>query len=115
MKTILLKISLIAFLFSLTTQNLSVQAQGKQKKTDKKESDSDKKDPWKSETFGGLMFRNIGPAKTEGRVVDFAVNPNNHKEYFVAAASGGVWKTTNAGISYTPVFDGQGSYSIGCV
>src|SRR5689334_2203265 len=114
MKKILYNISLIAFLFSLT-QNLPASAQGKQKKTDKKESDSDKKDPWKSETFSGLTFRNIGPAKTSGRVVDFAVNPNNRDEYFVAAASGGVWKTTNAGITYNPVFEGEGSYSIGCV
>src|SRR6187549_675956 len=77
--------------------------------------DTTKKDPWKSETFSGLVFRNIGPAKTSGRVVDFAVNPRNHDEYYVAAASGGVWKTVNHGITYTPVFDGEGSYSIGCI
>jgi photosystem II stability/assembly factor-like uncharacterized protein len=77
--------------------------------------DSTKNDPWKSETFNGLKFRSIGPAKTSGRVVDFAVDPANPKIYFVASASGGVWKTENAGITYDPVFDGQGSYSIGCV
>ena len=81
----------------------------------KQEAATDKNDPWKAETFKGLSFRSIGPAKTSGRVVDFAVNPNNTKEYYVAAASGGVWKTTNGGITYNPVFDGEGSYSIGCV
>src|SRR6185369_8966520 len=81
----------------------------------KSEPAGDKKDPWKSETFSGLKFRSIGPAVTSGRVVDFAVNPKNHKEYFVAAAAGGVWKTTNGGITYNPVFEGEGSYSIGCV
>src|SRR5215510_5448020 len=81
----------------------------------KKSSEPEKKDELKSETFGGLSFRSIGPAITSGRVVDFAVNPQNTKEYFVAAASGGVWKTSNGGITYNPVFEKEGSYSIGCV
>lgn len=63
----------------------------------------------------GIRFRNIGPAVTSGRISDFAVNPNNVNEYYVASASGGVWKTVNAGVTYEPLFDGQGSYSIGCV
>ncbi len=65
--------------------------------------------------LSGLKFRSIGPAITSGRIADFAVNPNNPKEYYVATASGGVWKTTNSGTTYTPIFDGQKSYSIGCV
>lgn len=65
--------------------------------------------------ISGLGFRNIGPALTSGRISDFAVNPNNFDEYYVATASGGVWKTTNHGVTYSPIFDGQGSYSIGCV
>jgi photosystem II stability/assembly factor-like uncharacterized protein len=68
-----------------------------------------------SANFNGLAFRNIGPALTSGRIVDLAVNPKNIAEYYVASASGGVWKTTNAGVTYTPVFDGQVSFSIGCV
>jgi photosystem II stability/assembly factor-like uncharacterized protein len=68
-----------------------------------------------SSTYSGLSFRSIGPAVTSGRISDFAVNPQNHAEYYVASASGGVWKTTNAGTTYQPVFDDQGSYSIGCV
>jgi photosystem II stability/assembly factor-like uncharacterized protein len=62
-----------------------------------------------------LRPRLLGPAVTSGRVVGFAVNPNDRSHYFVAVASGGVWKTTNAGTTWTPVFDGEGSYSIGCV
>ncbi|WP_306640338.1 WD40/YVTN/BNR-like repeat-containing protein [Sanyastnella coralliicola] len=65
--------------------------------------------------ISGLQFRNIGPALTSGRVADIAVNPDNFNEYYVAVASGGVWKTTNHGVSYTPIFDGEGSYSVGCV
>ncbi len=63
----------------------------------------------------GLKFRSIGPAVTSGRVVDFAVNPHDRSHYYVAVASGGVWKTTNAGTTWIPVFDNQKSYSIGCV
>ena len=52
---------------------------------------------------------------TSGRIVGFAVHPKDRSHYFVAVASGGVWKTTNAGTTFTPVFDGEGSFSIGCV
>ncbi len=68
-----------------------------------------------SDTFGGLRFRSIGPAVTSGRVVDIAVHPGNRKIYYVAAASGGVWKTETSGTTWTPIFDDQPSYSIGCV
>lgn len=73
------------------------------------------KDPFASETFKGLRFRSIGPALTSGRVGDLAVNPKDPSQYYVAAASGGVWKTVNAGTTWEPVFDSEGSYSIGCI
>lgn len=82
--------------------------------TDKSE-DNKPKDLFSAETFSGLKFRSIGPALTSGRIIDVAVNPNNRNEYYVAVASGGVWKTINAGTTWTPVFDGEGSYSIGCI
>jgi photosystem II stability/assembly factor-like uncharacterized protein len=66
-------------------------------------------------TFSGLALRSIGPAVTSGRVVGFAMHPHDRSHYFVAAASGGVWKTTNAGTTWTPVFDNEGSYSIGVI
>lgn len=66
-------------------------------------------------TFSNLRFRSIGPAVTSGRISDFAVNPANHSEYYVASSAGGVWKTTNHGVTFQPIFDAQGSYSIGCV
>ncbi len=65
--------------------------------------------------FSGLKFRNLTPAKTSGRVVDVAIHPTNQSIRFVAVASGGVWKTTNSGTTWTPVFDNEGSYSIGTV
>ncbi len=63
----------------------------------------------------GLKFRSIGPAWASGRIADLAVNPKNSKEYYVGVASGNVWKTTNNGTSWDPVFDKYGSYSIGVV
>jgi photosystem II stability/assembly factor-like uncharacterized protein len=72
-------------------------------------------DSMSASTFSGLKFRLLGPAVASGRVVDFAVDPKDRSHYFLAAASGGVWKTTNAGTTWTPVFDDQGSYSIGTV
>jgi photosystem II stability/assembly factor-like uncharacterized protein len=73
------------------------------------------RDPMSTPTFNGLRMRSIGPAFTSGRVVGFAVDPTNVSRYYVAVASGGVWKTVNAGITWTPVFDNEGSYSIGAI
>ncbi|MDG1334406.1 MAG: glycosyl hydrolase [Crocinitomicaceae bacterium] len=68
-----------------------------------------------SSTVSGLSFRLVGPALTSGRIADIAVDPNNQNVWYVAAASGGVWKTTNHGTTFNPIFDGQASYSIGCI
>ena len=68
-----------------------------------------------------LPWRSIGPAVTSGRVVDFAV-PEGPKSqigerlgelFYVASASGGVWKTANGGTTWEPIFDHQGAASIG--
>ena len=75
----------------------------------------EKKPGMNADTFSGLKFRLIGPAAASGRVMSIAVNPKNKVEYYVGVASGGVWKTVNDGTTWTPVFDGEGSYSIGWV
>jgi photosystem II stability/assembly factor-like uncharacterized protein len=85
---------------------------GGEKKDDAKE---EKKGGMTADTFSGLKFRLIGPAVASGRVMSIAVNPKNKFEYYVGVASGGVWKTENDGTTWTPVFDGEGSYSIGWV
>jgi photosystem II stability/assembly factor-like uncharacterized protein len=77
--------------------------------------DKQKKPGMSVDTFTGLQFRLIGPAAASGRVMAFAVNPKNHAEYYVGVASGGVWKTVNDGTTWIPVFDKEGSYSIGWV
>lgn len=91
-------------------------AQGKEKaNASKGDGKPEKKGGMSADTWSGLELRAIGPALTSGRIGDIAVDPTDHKRYFVAAASGGVWKTVNAGTTWTAVFDAEGSYSIGCV
>lgn len=87
----------------------------KKAKTEKKEKEDKKDSTMNSGLVSGLKFRSIGPAFTSGRIADFAVNPVDHNEWFVAVASGHVWKTVNNGTTFDPVFDNYGAYSIGCV
>ncbi len=65
--------------------------------------------------IAGLAMRNIGPALMGGRIADIAIHPDNRTTWYVAVGSGGVWKTTNAGVTWKPIFDQQASYSIGCI
>ena len=69
----------------------------------------------KDSPLAALPFRNLGPAVTSGRVGDIAVDPRKPDTWFVAVASGGVWKTVNAGTTWTPLFDKEASFSIGSV
>jgi len=72
-------------------------------------------DSLKNISLKGLSFRSIGPAITSGRVVALAVNPFDHTEYFVGSGHGSLWKTENNGITFSPVFDHEKSYSIGAI
>ena len=69
----------------------------------------------KATTFKGLELRGIGPALMSGRVADIAIHPDDQSTWYVAVGSGNVWKTTNAGTTWKPIFDDKGSYSVGCV
>ena len=53
--------------------------------------------PMTAETFAGLKLRGIGPALMAGRIGDIAVNPRDPRQWYIAVASGGVWKSDNAG------------------
>ena len=74
---------------------------------------ADTANPLKTETMAGLKFRSIGPSVTGGRIGEIVVHPSDRSTWYLAAHSANVWKTTNAGTTWTPIFDGQGSYSIG--
>jgi photosystem II stability/assembly factor-like uncharacterized protein len=81
--------------------------------------DSDQPEPVNPKINEGLLgafsFRNIGPALMSGRICDIAVDPEDTSTWYIAVASGGVWKTTNAGTTWQPIFDNYPSYSIGCI
>src|SRR3954466_1641014 len=87
----------------------------KDEKKEEPKKEEEKKPGLNADTFSGLKFRSIGPGVESGRVMSIAVNPNKKHEFYVGVASGGVWKTVNDGTTWTPLFDGQGSYSIGWV
>lgn len=63
--------------------------------------------------FKNIEFENIGPTIMSGRAVDIDVSPDDPTVFYVAYASGGVWKTSNNGISFYPIFDNQIVMTIG--
>ena len=80
---------------------------------DKAKTDKEKKE--NSSIYSGLKFRSIGPALMSGRISDIVIHPENENVWYVTAGSGGVWKTENSGTTWKSIFDGQKSYSIGCI
>ncbi len=83
--------------------------------TSKAEKKDEPKPKLSAETLAGLSFRSIGPALSSGRISDIAVDPTRPSRYFVASSYGGVFRTTNGGTTFEPIFDGEGSASIGCI
>ncbi len=71
--------------------------------------------PTIDEAIGALKLRGIGPAFMGGRISDIAIHPDEPSTWYVSAGSGGVWKTTNSGTTWTAIFEDQGTYSIGCL
>lgn len=97
---------LIVFVFAVNYATVS--AQSKKTKSPIVEETKKEQSLFEKTSFTGLKFRNIGPALTSGRIADIAVHPQNPKIYYVAVASGGVWKTVNSGTTFTPLFDQRG-------
>ncbi|MBL7471264.1 WD40/YVTN/BNR-like repeat-containing protein [Robertkochia sediminum] len=95
---------------SLCLMLLSPDAQAQRKKRSK-----EKADPEVTLPLQAFKMRNIGPAFLSGRISDIVFHPDNENVWYVATGSGGVWKTENAGTTWNPLFDGQASYSIGCI
>lgn len=68
-----------------------------------------------STLLADYKWRSIGPASAGGRITDVKALDTDFRYAIVAAASGGVWKTDNAGTTWTPIFDRYGASSIGAV
>jgi hypothetical protein len=62
-----------------------------------------------------LTFRNIGPANMSGRFVDMAVVESDPYVFYVASSTGGMFKTTDNGVTFAPVFEREGTHSLGDV
>jgi photosystem II stability/assembly factor-like uncharacterized protein len=71
--------------------------------------------PLTADAFRGFAFRSLGPSLTTGRISDVDIDPKNPNVWYVASASGGLFKTVNRGNTFAPIFDEYGSYSLGCV
>ncbi len=99
-------LKLFAILLLLSIMSVSA----KEKKQEEK-----KEDKLNSSILNGLKFRNIGPAITSGRIGDIAVDPTDDNTIYIAVSCGNVWKTTNHGVTFTPIFDNYVSYSIACI
>ncbi|MGH7568423.1 MAG: VPS10 domain-containing protein [Gemmatimonadales bacterium] len=69
--------------------------------------------PLDSTLLAGFRWRNIGPANMMGRVSSVVGIPSPSRTFFVAAAAGGIWKTTNAGTTFRPVFDNERCVALG--
>ena len=91
MKFLLATVSLVIFSFSLNAQTFSL------------------------DQLKALKPRNIGPAGMSGRITAIDVVNRRQDTWYIGAASGGVWKTTNAGASWTPVFDAEKTLNIGSI
>ncbi len=68
-----------------------------------------------TELLNGLPLRNIGPATMSGRIVDLAVLESDPYTFYAATATGGVWKTTDNGISFEPIFENEATHSVGAI
>ena len=68
-----------------------------------------------ADALKGIELRSIGPAIATGRIADIEIDPKDPSVWYVASAFGGLWKTVNRGIAFTPVFDTYGSFTLCCV
>ncbi len=67
------------------------------------------------ELFGDISARHIGPALMSGRISDLEMHPTDNKVMYVGTAGGGVWKSSNGGASFSPIFDEDNIQSIGTI
>ncbi|MEK9530624.1 MAG: glycosyl hydrolase [Flavobacteriaceae bacterium] len=82
---------------------------------DAQKKDKDEKKSHVETALKGFSFRSVGPAFMSGRIADIAIDPTNEHVWYVAVGSGGVWKTTNAGTTWSALTDSQPFYSTGAI
>src|ERR1017187_7937583 len=68
-----------------------------------------------SDPFKSISFREVGPTRQGGRFIDFAVVEATPRIFYAASATGGIFKTEDAGLSFTQLFTNEGAASVGAV
>jgi hypothetical protein len=71
--------------------------------------------PLTAERLQGIRLRALGPGVVTGRIADIKIDPNHPSTWYIATAFGGLWKTTNRGASFTPLFDDQSTHNLCCI
>ena len=97
-------------LFAVISTDLAAQASSESEITF---SSQDRKKLAETSWLKNYPARNIGPTVQGGRIIDLDVNLKNTKEFYVAYASGGIFKTVNNGITFEPIFDNNDALGIG--
>ncbi|GAB2761326.1 VPS10 domain-containing protein [Salinimicrobium soli] len=108
-----MKKTLLSFLFLLLGIQISFPQQPATSGEAVKKAVEQKDQLKKTSDVKNLPLQNIGPTIMSGRVVDFAVNPENSTEFYVAYATGGLWYTNNNGTTFTPVMDNAPTLNLG--
>ena len=110
MKATLRSLAILCLVLTTITLTATAQRRGGNRDNAAPSSDSGPKDPLEN-----LRFRNLGPAAGGGRVAAVAGIPNQPNTYYVGAAGGGVWKTTDGGLSWKAIFEKESTASIGAI
>ncbi len=71
--------------------------------------------PLAAEALKALELRSIGPTLSTGRIADIAIDTKNPSVWYIVSAFGGLWKTVNRGITFTPIFDEGPSFTLCCL
>ncbi|MDZ7681165.1 MAG: hypothetical protein U5J63_05470 [Fodinibius sp.] len=109
-KTLLTLVGLLVGFSSVLSQEVDISATTAVQRA---ESIDQRQQMRQSSIFQEYPVRNVGPVVMGGRVTDIAVHNDNPRKFYVAYASGGVFKTENSGNSMEPIFDHQGTLTIG--
>ncbi|MDQ3322706.1 MAG: hypothetical protein M3525_09820, partial [Acidobacteriota bacterium] len=106
-----IKVGLLLAFLSLCLNIVSISAQNKtdERKTPEKSAEK----LTETSAAANLAWRSIGPANMGGRVADVEGVPGDPNIVYVATGSGGIFKTTNGGMNWTPIFDRQNTISVG--
>ncbi|HEX9974905.1 MAG TPA: glycosyl hydrolase, partial [bacterium] len=113
MRKFLIVVFAFIFLFQIIYPSISFSKEKPSTPAERLKAYETRKAMQETSLFKNLSFRSVGPVVMSGRVVDIEPSPKNPYTFFVAYASGGLWKTNSIGLSFEPIFDNQNAVTIG--